>query len=46
MRTSDDATLTIKVMIFYSLVDLETMLNTTHDPIGERRSQHPDHRRP
>lgn len=35
VRTKDDATLTVKVMVFYSIVDIELMLNTTHDPIGD-----------
>ena len=35
VRTSDDAVLTIKLMIFYELLDIERMLDTTHDPIGD-----------
>ncbi len=35
VRTSDDALLTIRLMIFYELVDIERMLDTTHDPIGD-----------
>ena len=35
VRTADDAVLTIKLMIFFELVDIETMLATTHDPIGD-----------
>lgn len=35
MRTKDDATLTVKVMVFYSIVNIELMLYTTHDPIGD-----------
>ena len=35
VRTKDDATLTVKVMVFYSIVNIELMLNTTHDPIGD-----------
>lgn len=35
VRTADDAVLTIRLMIFFELVDIETMLNTTHDPIGD-----------
>lgn len=35
VRTSDDASLTVKVMIFYSLTNIEVMLNSTHDPIGD-----------
>ena len=36
VRTKDDATLTVKVMVFYSIVDIQLMLNTTHDPIGDQ----------
>lgn len=35
VRTSDDAVLTIRLMLFFELVDVETMLDTTHDPIGD-----------
>jgi hypothetical protein len=35
VRTSDDAVLTIRLMIFFELVDVTTMLDTTHDPIGD-----------
>jgi hypothetical protein len=35
VRTSDDAVLTIRLMIFFELVDVRTMLDTTHDPIGD-----------
>mmetsp|Transcript_75316 Transcript_75316/g.166406 ORF Transcript_75316/g.166406 Transcript_75316/m.166406 type:complete len:534 (-) Transcript_75316:255-1856(-) len=35
VRTSDDASLTVKVMIFFQLENLELMLNSTHDPIGD-----------
>ena len=34
VRTSDDAVLTVKIMLFFELADLEKMLNSTHDPIG------------
>lgn len=34
-RTKDDAELEVKLMLFYHNEDLEKMLNTTHDPIGE-----------
>jgi len=34
-RTSDDAELEVKLMIFYHLESLSTMLDNTHDPIGE-----------
>jgi hypothetical protein len=35
VRTADDAVLTIKLMIFFELLDIATMLDTTHDPIGD-----------
>lgn len=35
VRTADDAVLTIRLMIFFELKDVEKMLNTTHDPIGD-----------
>jgi hypothetical protein len=35
VRTSDDAVLTVKLMIFYHLKDIMRMLNTTHDPAAE-----------
>jgi hypothetical protein len=35
VRTSDDAVLTIRLMIFFELTDIERMLDTTHDPIGD-----------
>jgi len=35
VRTSDDALLTIKLMIFFELVDIEQLLDTTHDPIAD-----------
>lgn len=35
VRTSDDAVLTIRLMLFFELVDIERMLDTTHDPIGD-----------
>jgi hypothetical protein len=35
VRTADDAVLTIRLMIFFELVNIETMLDTTHDPIGD-----------
>lgn len=34
-RTSDDAQLCVKLMIFYQLENLEHMLDSTHDPIGD-----------
>jgi len=35
VRTSDDAQLTVQLMIFYELVHIERMLDTTNDPIGD-----------
>src|SRR5262249_55359372 len=35
VRTADDAVLTIRLMIFFELVDISTMMETTHDPIGD-----------
>jgi hypothetical protein len=35
VRTSDDALLTIRLMIFFELTDIERMLDETHDPIGD-----------
>lgn len=35
VRTSDDAVLTIKLMIFFELTHIEEMLNQTHDPIAD-----------
>jgi hypothetical protein len=35
VRTADDAVLTIKLMIFFELLDIDRMLETTHDPIGD-----------
>lgn len=35
VRTADDAVLTIKLMIFFELIDLPKMLDSTHDPIGD-----------
>jgi hypothetical protein len=35
VRTADDAVLTIRLMLFFEMVDVETMLDTTHDPIGD-----------
>lgn len=34
-RTSDDAELEVKLMIFYHMNSLQCMLDHTHDPIGE-----------
>lgn len=35
VRTADDAVITVRLMIFFELVDIETMLVTSHDPIGD-----------
>jgi predicted Zn finger-like uncharacterized protein len=35
VRTGDDAVLTIRLMIFFELVDIDRMLEATHDPIGD-----------
>ncbi len=35
VRTADDAVLIIRLMIFFELIDIEKMLDTTHDPIGD-----------
>jgi hypothetical protein len=35
VRTADDALITIRLMVFFELVDIETMLESTHDPIGD-----------
>jgi hypothetical protein len=35
VRTADDAVLTVRLMIFFELVNIERMLDTTHDPIGD-----------
>jgi len=35
VRTADDAVLTMRLMIFFELLDIERMLDTTHDPIGD-----------
>lgn len=35
VRTSDDALVTVQVMLFMQLNDVERMLDTTHDPISD-----------
>lgn len=35
VRTADDAVLTIRLMIFFELADIERMLDATRDPIGD-----------
>ena len=34
-RTADDALLTVQTMVFFELVDVERMLDRTHDPIAD-----------
>jgi hypothetical protein len=35
VRTADDAVLTIRLMIFFELKDITTLLEASHDPIGD-----------
>jgi len=35
VRTSDDAQLTVQLMLFYEMVCIEKMLDATNDPIGD-----------
>ncbi|CAF0789104.1 unnamed protein product [Adineta ricciae] len=35
VRTADDALITVKLMIFFELMNVETMLNNTRDPIAD-----------
>ncbi len=35
VRTGDDALLTVKLMLFFELADIETMLVQTHDPVAD-----------
>jgi hypothetical protein len=35
VRTADDALLLVKLMVFFELVDIERMLDQTHDPIAD-----------
>jgi len=35
VRTNDDTLITVKLMLFYNLVNIEAMLDATNDPIGE-----------
>ena len=34
-RTADDALITVRLMVFFELADVETMLDRTHDPVGD-----------
>jgi len=35
VRTNDDALVVVKLMVFFELVDIERMLDQTHDPIAD-----------
>ncbi|GAB5559253.1 MAG: hypothetical protein SynsKO_09000 [Synoicihabitans sp.] len=35
VRTADDALLTVQLMVFFELADIERMLDKTHDPIAD-----------
>jgi hypothetical protein len=35
VRTADDAVITVRLMIFFELIDVDRMLDATHDPIGD-----------
>ena len=35
VRTADDAVITIRLMVFFHLQDIERLLATSHDPIGD-----------
>lgn len=35
VRTADDALITVHFMLFFELIDIETMLDQTHDPIAD-----------
>ncbi len=35
VRTADDALLTVQAMVFFELIDIEQMLDQTHDPIAD-----------
>lgn len=35
VRTADDALVTVQLMVFYELVDIEGMLDRTHDPVAD-----------
>lgn len=35
VRTADDALITVQAMIFFELVDIEQMLDQTHDPVAD-----------
>ena len=35
VRTKDDTMITVKLMVFFQLVDVNKMLDNTHDPIAD-----------
>lgn len=35
VRTGDDALLVVKLMVFFELIDIEKMLDQTHDPVAD-----------
>jgi hypothetical protein len=35
VRTADDAVITVRLMIFFRLLDIDKLLATSHDPIGD-----------
>lgn len=35
VRTADDALVTVKLMLFFELAEIETMLDQTHDPVAD-----------
>jgi hypothetical protein len=35
VRTADDALITVKLMVFFELLDVERMLDQTHDPVAD-----------
>ncbi|MEM1099698.1 MAG: hypothetical protein AAF593_03105 [Planctomycetota bacterium] len=35
VRTADDALITVKLMLFFELIDIERMLDQTHDPVAD-----------
>jgi len=35
VRTNDDTLITVKLMLFFELLEIEQMLDTTNDPIGD-----------
>ncbi|QQE13475.1 hypothetical protein JD969_08465 [Planctomycetota bacterium] len=35
VRTADDALLTVQLMIFFEIIDIERMLDQTHDPVAD-----------